>query len=321
MAEPVTAVLASAPAATTETVADAAGRTLHTARRIRTTNATWYLVMVLAFVLLGAVNYQSNAAYLVLAVVSATAVMSLLHAWRNLHGIRVYPGETFPVFAGEPLRTRVRVEAGTRERWALVIDAPEVDEDDGVPVPHLPASGAASVELVLPPRRRGRHTLTRVRLASVHPLGLLAVMVELPVQWTWIVYPVPIAAGHEIDQGGDDHLAGARSSSTGDFQGHRPYQPGEPHRRIDWRAVARGRPLLVKDYTLGGVAECWFDWADDRIADDELHLSVLCGRVVAAERQGRRYGLRLPGLTIPPGHGHEHRHACLAALALFEVRR
>jgi uncharacterized protein (DUF58 family) len=291
-----------------------------TRRRVRTTNTTWYLVMVLLFVLLGAVNYQSNAAYLVLAVVGATAVMSLLHAWRNLQGVRLVPGRTFPVFAGEPLRAQVQVEAGGRERWALVIDAPEVEEDDGVPVPYLPTEESTTIELVLPPRRRGRHTLERIRLASVHPLGLLAVMHEVPAQWTWIVYPTPVVGSHERDHNGDDHLAGGRSSSTGDFHGHRPYLLGEPHRRIDWRAVARGRPLLLKDYTIGGAAECWIDWDDDRIGDTELHLSVLCGRVVAAERQGRRYGLRLPELTIPIGQGDEHRHACLEALALFEVR-
>lgn len=294
--------------------------TVRPRRRIRTTNASWYLLMVLLFVLLGAVNYQSNAAYLVLAVVSATAVMSLLHAWRNLHGVRLVPGRTFPVFAGEPLRAQAQVEAGGRERWALVVDAPEVAEDDGVPVPHLAADGRASVELVLPPRQRGRHTLNSVRLASVHPLGLLAVMSEVPAAWTWVVYPAPLPGGREHDQGGDDQLAGVRSSSTGDFHGHRPYQPGEPHRRVDWRAVARGRPLLLKDYTIGGAAECWIDWADDPVADAEVHLSLLCGRVVAAEREGLRYGLRLPGRTIPIGQGEAHRHTCLEALALFEVR-
>lgn len=275
--------------------------------------------MVLLFVLLGAVNYQSNAAYLVLAVVSSTAVMSLLHAWRNLNGVRIIPGRTFPVFAGEPLRAQVQVEAGERDRWALVVDAPEIVEGDGIPIVHLTPDGHATVELVLPGRRRGRHTVQRARLSSVHPLGLLAVMCEVPATWSWVVYPAPLPGGQESDQGGDDHLAGARSSSTGDFHGHRPYQPGEPHRRIDWRAVARGRPLLLKDYTLGGTSECWINWDDDHIADVEIHLSVVCGRVLAAERDGRRYGLRLPGRTIDLGHGDDHRHACLEALALFEA--
>jgi uncharacterized protein (DUF58 family) len=310
---------AAPPMGTTDDVARGASSTARPRRRLRPTNAALYLAMVLLFVLLGAVNYQSNAAYLVLAVVTSTAVMSLLHAWRNLNGIRVVPGRTFPVFAGEPLRVQVQVEAGERDRWALVIDAPEVAEDDGVPIVHIPPGGSATVELVLPGRRRGRHTLQRARLTSVHPLGLLAVMNEVPAAWSWVVYPAPLAGGHDPDRGGDDHLEGVRSGSTGDFHGHRPYQLGEPHRRIDWRAVARGRPLLLKDYTLGGASDCWIDWQDDVVADGEIHLSLLCGRVLAAERDGRRYGLRLPGRTIEQGRGDEHLHACLEVLALFEI--
>lgn len=315
--------MATLPAQESRTQDNSAPRTPHSVpvkRRLRLTNAAVYLAMVLLFVFLGAVNYQSNAAYLVLAVVSSTAVISLLHAWRNLKGVHIVPGRTFPVFAGESLRAQVLVEAGERDRWALVVDAPDVAEDDGVPIEHLPTGGSTTVELVLPGRRRGRHTLNRVRLASVHPLGLLAVMNEVPATWTWVVYPAPLASGQEPDRGGDDHLAGVRSSSTGDFHGHRPYQTGEPHRRIDWRAVARGRPVLLKDYTLGGAADCWLDWQDEAIADVEIHLSVMSGRVIAAERQGRRYGLRLPALTIPLGQGDDHRHACLEALALFEAK-
>ena len=190
-----------------------------------------------------------------------------------------------------------------------------------MPIDHLPPAGSATVELVLPGRRRGRYTLHRARLTSVHPLGLLAVMSETPATWSWVVYPAPLASGQEPDRGGDDYLEGARSGSTGDFRGHRPYQPGEPHRRVDWRAVARGRPLLLKEYAQGGASDCWIDWQDDAIADVEIHLSVLSGRVIAADRQGRRYGLRLPECTIPLGHGDDHRHACLTALALFEAKR
>ena len=323
MVESSTATIATTASAQEPLAQDsAARRTPHAVpikRRIRPTNAAVYLAMVLLFVLLGAVNYQSNAAYLVLAVVSSTAVMSVLHAWRNLNGVRLTPGRTFPVFAGEPLRAQALVDAGDRDRWALVVDAPEVAEDDGVPIAHLPAAGSTTIELVLPGRGRGRHTLHRVRLASVHPLGLLAVMSESQASWSWVVYPTPLGGGQDPDGGGDDHLAGVRSSNTGDFNGHRPYQPGEPHRRIDWRAVARGRPLLLKEYTLGGTSECWIAWQDDTITDVEIHLSVLCGRVVAAARQGRRYGLRLPGTRIAPSRGETHQQLCLRTLALHDT--
>jgi uncharacterized protein (DUF58 family) len=40
--------------------------------------------------------------------------------------------------------------------------------------------------------------------------------------------------------------------------------------------------------------------------------------VLAAERGGLRYGLRLPGAEIAPDQGAAHRAACLQALALYE---
>lgn len=319
MGEPGDGAVAAVLAPTTAAGPDAVRRTSDAAavrRRVRPTNAAWYLLMILLFVLAGAINYQSNAAYLVIAVVASTAVMAVLHGWRNLHGVRMEPLGTVPVFAGEPMRAQVTLIGAGRERWALVLDAPEVDEDDGVPVPHLGADQRHTVELVLPGRSRGRHTLTRVRLASVHPLGLLVMMVEVPVTWTWVVYPRPLGGGVEPERGNDDDALGQRRASIGDFNGHRVYQPGEPHRRIDWRAVARGRPLLVKDHSVGGGGDGWIAWDDEPHAEVETRLSLLTGRVLAAEQDGRRYGLRLPGVTIEPGQGAEHRHACLSALAL-----
>jgi uncharacterized protein (DUF58 family) len=289
-------------------------------RRIRPTNATWYLLLVLFFVLAGAVNYQSNAAYLVLAVVVSTAVMSVLHAWRNLDGLTLTPGKTFAGFAGEPLRAHISLSAGGREHWALEIDVPEVADDDGVPVAHLRAGCSTTIELVLPARSRGRHFVRQVRVASMHPLGLLAVMSDVPTGWSWVVYPKPVFGGRRFMEAGDEQTAGLARVGQGDFAGHRTYVPGEPHRRIDWRAVARGRPWLVKEYTSGGNDQGWIAWDDDAIPEVELHLSVMAGRVIEAERQGQRYGLRLPGLTIAQNQGDDHYHACLQALGLFEVR-
>jgi uncharacterized protein (DUF58 family) len=50
----------------------------------------------------------------------------------------------------------------------------------------------------------------------------------------------------------------------------------------------------------------------------EAGLSRLAGWVLAAERGGVHYGLRLPGAEIAPGRGDAHRRACLEALALYQ---
>ena len=44
----------------------------------------------------------------------------------------------------------------------------------------------------------------------------------------------------------------------------------------------------------------------------------MAGWVLAAERFGTRYGLRLPGVEIGLGRGDAHRSACLQALALYQ---
>jgi uncharacterized protein (DUF58 family) len=65
----------------------------------------------------------------------------------------------------------------------------------------------------------------------------------------------------------------------------------------------------------------WLDWRLLPVAAGlEQRLSQLAGWVLAAERAGAFYGLRLPGLEMAPGRGDAHAGACLQALALYEAK-
>jgi uncharacterized protein (DUF58 family) len=78
--------------------------------------------------------------------------------------------------------------------------------------------------------------------------------------------------------------------------------------------------MLTKQFTGEAAAELWLDWqllpAGMR---PEQRLSRLAGWVLAAERAGAHYGLRLPGLEIAPHRGDSHSAACLQALALYQA--
>ena len=39
--------------------------------------------------------------------------------------------------------------------------------------------------------------------------------------------------------------------------------------------------------------------------------------IIDADADGRAYGLRLPGIELPPGNGRDHYHRCLRTLAVF----
>ena len=45
--------------------------------------------------------------------------------------------------------------------------------------------------------------------------------------------------------------------------------------------------------------------------------AAVCAWVLLADKQGLQYGLRLPGLEIPPASGPAHKKNCLQALALM----
>ena len=86
---------------------------------------------------------------------------------------------------------------------------------------------------------------------------------------------------------------------------------------MDWKAYAREAPLLVKEYSAGGAELRLFDLTQLADPDIEARLSQLARWVVDAEARGDRYGLTLPGVRLTADRGPEHRHRCLAALAVF----
>ena len=62
-----------------------------------------------------------------------------------------------------------------------------------------------------------------------------------------------------------------------------------------------------------------FDLEQAPGADLESRLSVMARWIVDAQARSETFGLRLPGLEIPPQPGEQQRRRCLAALAEFKA--
>ena len=93
--------------------------------------------------------------------------------------------------------------------------------------------------------------------------------------------------------------------------------PGKSQRHIDWRAVARGQPLMTKQFAAEAEGSVHLDFSALRFHDVEERLSQLALWVIEAERARRPYSLRLPNTNIAPGLGEAHFHRCLRELSLF----
>ncbi|MDR3214084.1 MAG: DUF58 domain-containing protein [Azoarcus sp.] len=281
-----------------------------------TTAGTVWLLAALALLAV-AINYGNNLVFALAFLILSVWLMAAWQCRRNLVGLEWLPAPPPMAFAGEALCVagQVRDMAGRRRDPVALGAGRGRNHRRGVAVGSARRMGdALALELSLPAPERGRRTLGGLHLLALHPLGLWRARRALPAL-TALVYPHP--AGDLPLPGNAPRPAHCRQEA-GDFQGVAPYAPGDPLRRVNWRVYARrGEPAVNRyDGGAGGPAL----WLDASACDGgvEARLSQLCQWVVAAERQGREYGLRPGnGQDRAPGRGMAHYRACLARLALY----
>lgn len=282
------------------------------------------LLAVLAAMWYAAISQSNSAAYLLMFFLISAVGVSAIHAHFALAGLRVRAGRVEPVFAGETAAVPIEIINPTRRgRLALAVAPSDAvfRDDNHLRLPRLEANGAETVFYPLPTSRRGRQPLERIALTTVYPLGFFRSWVYKTLDASAVVYPAP-AGSLSLPTGPAINAETAAGLSAGgdDYTGARGYQPGESQRHVDWRAVARGQPLLIKQFAGAGSRRVWLDYADlSGVGDVERRLSQLARWIVDAERENCVYGLRLPGFVAEPASGSRHSHRCLEALALFEA--
>jgi len=272
--------------------------------------ALWLLM------LLAGLNYGNSLALFLKFLLAGFALVAMQECHRNLLGLRLIAVHAPAVFAGSAGTVLVTLEnpaAAARHALEGALEGEPLASLD------LPAHGRAQLSLPVAAVRRGVVRIERLRLTSSHPFGLFRT-------WTWVHVPVELLVyPHPCGQRPRPMASGRRqtgartrgTSGADEWVGLRPFRDGDSPRQVDWKAYARQAPLLVKEYSPTGADLCLFDFAQLAIPDLEARLSQLARWVVEAEAVGDLYGLAVPGAVIAPNRGPEHRHRCLAALALY----
>jgi len=229
----------------------------------------------------------------------------------------VSAGRAQPVFAGEAAQFRVfldnrapfdrpailarHVASGAQ----LVLDIPAAATSEVVLAVARAAArwlplGRVMLETALSPGPVSRLELRRARRARARLSDARA---------------LAAAAAGERRQAGALRL---QAIGNEDFASLRGYQRSDSPRHVAWKAVARSGDMLTKQFSGEAAAELWLEWRQlPASLGLERRLSRLAGWVLAAERSGASYGLRLPGVEIAPRRGDGHCAACLQALALY----
>jgi uncharacterized protein (DUF58 family) len=280
------------------------------------------LVFVLSAMWYAASSQNNTAVYLLFFALTAVFLVSIPHTLINLAGVTVTLESVQPAFVGQEVSLPLEVMNDSRAiRHGIELGLSGSDRERQR-IDYIPAAKAARVTLRFPARQRGEHRVETLCLTSAYPIGFIRFLKKFSSSQTYIVYPKP--AGDVGLPTSFVHRSGGRPLTEfgegDDFAGIRAYVPGESQRHIDWRAVARGQPLMTKQFTAEAEGVVYLDFSPLHSADVEERLSQLALWVIEAERARRPYGLRLPGVEIPPAIGQMHFHQCLRALSLFELR-
>ena len=111
--------------------------------------------------------------------------------------------------------------------------------------------GTARLDWTFRPAHRGRLTVALTGIGSLFPFGFLRKTLSIDVQEELVVWPAAVAY-HRHPVAAERRRAGGEQTSVagsgGDLQALRRYASGDSHRLIHWKASARSRTLLVRQF-------------------------------------------------------------------------
>ncbi len=272
------------------------------------------LSIILLITLFTSMNYNNSMGFAFTFLLIGIAIVSMIHTHMNLSQIVVRCGHTAPVFAGQTVHFELSLST-EKQKEKLSIEA---CNEYGSEVADISAHENTSLHVRIPSIRRGTVSLTRFKMCTEYPLGIVHAWSWLHPDTECIVYPKPenhVSAVIFYDANASHQSHSANDND--DFNGFRDYSPGDSPKHIAWKQYATRNILLTKQFGSDSSDSHWLDWKSVSELETESGISRLCQWVLECHKQDLRFGLRLDTLTVPPSRGEQHMHDCLKALALF----
>ncbi|WP_082525159.1 DUF58 domain-containing protein [Pseudorhodoferax sp. Leaf274] len=280
------------------------------------TRAGLMLGATVLVLLLASINYQLNLGYLLTFLLAGCALVGMHVGHATLRGLQLHLLPPEPQFLGSGSTLTLEL-ASTRKTPRHGIAASLLDTARQAFV-DVPAGGRSQVHVAFSPARRGLHPIPTLTLETRFPMGAFRVWTLWRPAAQVLVYPQPEAHPPPLPAG-EPHAAGAmarQAASTGEFDGVRAYRRGDPLKLVVWKKAAKAGELVSRDSQQAQRHTLWLDAALAQLPDSEQRLARLCAWVLQADRLALEYGLRVPGMEVPPASGEAHRRRCLEALAL-----
>ena len=230
------------------------------------------------------------------------ASVSILHTFRNLARMQLASGRAQPVFAGQDAVFPVLLTNTTRlPRFSIGLQRPgRPDTSTWTP--------ARSLRLL----RKFAFLRTSAGgwlwdACAFSPRFRSACSTPGPT-WSWMRSAWSTRSPSRAGAAAAAVAGSARGVESGtgqdDFAGLRKYQPGDSLRHVAWKAVARGQPILTKQFSGLAEGELWLEWDACRANSASRRGCRDCRAGCSTpDAPVKRSGCALPSTQLRPASG------------------
>lgn len=282
------------------------------------TRAGYLVIAVVLLMLLGATNYQNNLAFLLTFLLVGIGLVCMVFTFKNLQGVQFSLLPPAEVFADQTLPVGILLKSlDANSHYSLGVG----ESSQSMCFCNLTANQESHLKLELKAGTRGYWQLPSLQVTSEFPFGWFKSWAYFQFTQSIIIYPKPLQPPQAdfLYKTGDQSEQGSKLNGNEDLYGLKPYQPGDPLSRVDWKAFARGRGMFTREFVSYQSQQLCFDWQDYPGCDKETRLSYLTFLVLEAASQNMAYSLVLPDQQLLINDGEMHRRKCLTALALYSL--
>ena len=310
-----------------------ARRWLRPPRTLRPTRAGWCFFALTFGVGFAALNTGNNLLYMVLALMLAFLVLSGVLSEAALRGIRVTRRLPKEIYAEQEARVGLEIENDQKRVAAFAILV-----EDRVAEPagddrsagrcfalRIPPGETEVRSYTIRPGRRGELEFRGFVVFTRFPFGLFSKALLLDAVETTLVYPAvdPRSVSPERGDASPDGSSAPRDREGASpvAAGLREFAPGDPQRRIHWRASLRRNALLVRSLETDEDRDVEVSLATrgQRAGSAfETQVRRAASEVVALLEAGRRVALRTEEHSFDAAAGRAHRARLLGYLARVE---
>lgn len=268
--------------------------------------------------LIGGAIYNNNLAFMLCFFLMALFLIGMVQTHNNIRKLNIEKFHIFLCPSESEGQGVVWIKSENVEGHSqIIIESKDNDDDIRFLIEEIPKKSLHQHHFNFTTGHWGKKKIQKFRLSSRYPFGFFYAWRACSVDTEYSVYPKPsgdLALESFEKQGPEQGVF--RQKGGQDFTEHQKYQIGHSHRHIDWKAYARGRPLLIKKFDEGELLTYRIDYNEMK-GTSERRLRQISKWIHDLDREQSAYSLSIKSRKIPPGSGESHKVQCLKLLASY----